>query len=392
MSAIPFDPELTGASTAGGSRAHELGQEHQSAALTGRKLRVGIIGPGAFAAQCHIPCIQSHPDAEVVALCGRRIEPTRAMADEFGVPEVMTDYRELCERDDIDAVTIATPPAFHAEQAIAACAAGKHVFCEKPFSVTVAEARAMRDAAERSDRVHMIGFTFRYGYGVRELRRRVQAGEIGQPVYHRIQYDGWWGLGSDWKMSWREIRDVAGGGMLFDLGSHLFDLAHHIIGPIELVTGFALNIPRERVEVRSGQMMNVETDDITEALLIHASGVHGRWFTSRATPMFTQNGYLEVIGTEGALRAGLSNGKADSLKISRPDEPDWRDLPLPDEAYDGGPHSLGIMMRSFVDACLRGQIDPDVDATFDDGFANQQALVAVLSSSRHPEWVPIAAR
>ena len=140
-----------------------------------RKLRFGVIGAGGFAEICHVPGLQTHPRAEVVALCGRRAEHARAMAERLGVPDVHTDYRELCARDDLDGVTITTPNAVHAEQALAAFARGKHVFCEKPLGATVAEVEEMVRAAEASGKVHQVAFTFRYTYCVQELRRRVRA-------------------------------------------------------------------------------------------------------------------------------------------------------------------------------------------------------------------------
>ena len=176
-----------------------------------RKLRVGVIGAGGFAEICHVPGLQTHPQAEVVALCGRREEHARAMADRLNVPDVHTDYRELCAREDLDAVTITTPNAVHAEQARAAFEHGKHVFCEKPLGVSVPEVRSMLETAEASGKVHQVAFTFRYTYGVQELRRRVRAGDIGEPYYVRLQWDGWGGLLPNWKAGWREKQGLAGG-------------------------------------------------------------------------------------------------------------------------------------------------------------------------------------
>ena len=134
------------------------------------KLRVGVIGAGAFAESCHVPGVQSHPEAEVVVLCGRDSARTRAAAQRLGVPEVSLDYEEVCARPDIDAVTIATPNVVHARQAQAAFAAGKHVFCEKPLGMNTEEAADMLRAAEPSGKVHQTAFTYRYLYGVQELK------------------------------------------------------------------------------------------------------------------------------------------------------------------------------------------------------------------------------
>ena len=134
----------------------------------------------------------------------------------------------------------------------------------------------------------------------------------------------------------------------------------------------------------------METDDITAAWFRHESGVHGQCWMSRATPPHGKAGYMEVIGPEGALKASLSRGTIDWLKVSRPNQPDWEKLPLQEEAKDGKPHCLDRMMRSFVDACVRGRLDGDVDADFNDGYKAQQALAATLEANDRLAWVPLA--
>jgi predicted dehydrogenase len=354
--------------------------------MTQRKLRCAVIGTGVFAEVCHIPGLQTHPDAEVVAVCGGA-ERAQRLADKFGIASVHTDANELCARDDIDAVTVVTRNAGHRTQALAAIRSGKHVLCEKPLGLDASEAREMTAAAIAGGRVHQVAFVFRHAYGVRELRRRVLRGDIGRPFLCRVQYDNWDGLRPDWKASWRDLREPAGAGVIFHLGSHLFDLARHVLGPIDSGIGFTGLIPRTRPDERTGEPVTVETDDLINAWLEHASGARGQIAVSRVTPSFTQNGWLEVVGPKGALKAALSRGTVDSLRVSTPEVPEWTDLPLRPEASDKQPHCLGLMMRSFVDACLRGRSDVDLDATFEDGAAAQYAMAAVLASETQRRWV-----
>jgi len=351
------------------------------------KLRVGVIGTGAFAETCHLPGLQSHPQAEVVAICGRRYDHVRSLADRFKIPDVHTDYHELCARSDLDALTIVTPNSEHAKQAMAAFEFGKHVFCEKPMAMNVTEAHEMVRAAEMSRKIHQMAFTYRYLYGVQELRRRVLRGDIGTPHYLRAQYDCWEGLQPTYRVGFRDKLALAGGGMLYDMGSHFFDIARFICGPIESVTGFSQRIPRQRVNTHTGTAADIETDDFAAAWFVHESSVCGQWFASRATPSFDEKAYLEVIGQEGALRASLSRGSVDVLRVSTPTRPAWEELPLPQEARDKSPHALGIMMRSFVDACLRGNLNGEVDASFSDGLAAQQAVAAVTEGIVQPIWI-----
>ncbi len=355
------------------------------------KLRIGVIGTGAFAEVCHIPGLLSHPAAEVVAVCGRRLEAARALADKFGIRHATDDFEKLCADPDIDAVTIASANVVHATQAITALRNGKHVFCEKPLAMTAAEAREMALVAAECGKVHQVAFTFRYNYGLRELRRRIAAGDIGKPFFARIQYDRWDGLAAGWTSSWREKKEFAGAGMLFDLGSHLFDITHHVLGPIDSVIGYTHVVPREAPDKTTGEMTTVETDDMVNAWIRHSNGLRGQFFISRVTPPFAQLGYLEIVGDQGALKAALSRGGVDFLKTSSPAAPDWMDLPLPDEASDGKPHALGLMMHSFVEACLRGKTNPDLDATFEDGLAAQLAMSALLESQESDRWTHLDA-
>ena len=349
-----------------------------------QKLRFGVVGTGAFAEAGHIPGLQSHRQAEVVTICGRRQERTAALAERFGIPEVMTDWRELCSRADLDGVAICTPNVAHREQALLALANGKHVLCEKPLGLSVAEAEEMASAAEARGRVHQVSFTYRYLYGVEELRRRVRGGELGEPYLFRAHHEYWDGLRPGATLGWRELAAPSGGGQLYDSGSHLFDLARFLLGPIAAVRGELQFLPREQPEVAGGVPRRVETDDLASAHFRFTSGIVGQWFASRITPLRAQN-YVQVVGREGALEALLSRGRFDQLRFARAGSPTWEEIPLPEEAHDNDSHALGRMMRSFVDACLAGQLS-DRDASFADGLAVQRALTAVESTAQ-AGWV-----
>ena len=351
-----------------------------------RRIRVGVIGSGSFAVEGHLANLRDNSQAEVVAICGRNHDRTHAVANQFDIPAIYTDYRELCVQSDIEAVTIVTPNAFHADQAITALRNGRHVLCEKPLAKTLGEAQAMLETALASGKVHHVNFPYRHLYGVQELRRRVQAGDIGDPYLLRVQYDGWKGLHPEWRIGWRESQAMAGGGELYDHGSHLFDIARFLFGRIDQVTGFVHRIPRKQPDV-SSLLKDVETDDIAAAWFRHESGLRGQWFVSRATPRTGENGWLEVSGTKGALRASLSRGTIDRLQACRPNETSWESVPLPAAADDGLPHCLTASMCSFIDACIKGYSNPDIDATFADGVAAQQGLDAVQRADDQFIWV-----
>ena len=346
---------------------------------------MGMIGTGAFAEICHLPGLQA-AGAEMVAIAGRRRERAVELATRFGIPHVCGDAAELVARDDVDAVAICTPNALHREQALLAFAHGKHVFCEKPLGASLADAEEMAAAAEASGRVHQVAFTYRYLHGVAELRRRVQAGDAGEPFRFRAHHEYWFGLRPDTPISWRERRDAAGAGVLFDTGSHLMDLARWLLGPVAAVQCALQTLPRRGIELSSGEERAVETDDLATCALRFASGAQGSWHASRITPQRADN-HVQVVGRDGAFDALLSRGRLDRLRVLAAGESDWEEVALPHEAGRGGNHALTAMMASFVAACRRGAL-AEGDASFADGLAAQRLLDAAERSAGSA-WVEL---
>lgn len=341
-----------------------------------RKLRVGVIGAGGFARACHLPGLASHGRAEVVMLCGRDAGRTKGLALEFGVGAVTLDPEELCASKEVDAVTICTPNSLHGRQALLALAHGKHVFCEKPLALTVDEATAMLAEARKHNVVHQVGFTFRHLLGVQELLRRVGKGDIGEPLVLRVHHQYFDGVKDGDDIRWQHRLKEAGGGVLRDSGSHLLDLARAILGPVAAV----------KAELGFGGRPGVETDDIATVRLRHEAGVRGECYASRLVAAEQPN-YVEVLGTKGTLHALISRGGFDTLR--RFEKGVWYDVRLPHEASGEKFPALHRMMHSFVDACLKGQLDESA-ASFDDGLAVQQIIAAAEQAARAREWVTLA--
>jgi UDP-N-acetylglucosamine 3-dehydrogenase len=340
-----------------------------------RKLRVGVIGTGAFARACHLPEIASHPHAEVVMLCGRDAARTNALAMEFGVPATTLEASELCASEEVDAVTVCTPTKLHARHALLAVQHGKHVFCEKPLGFTVDEAEAMVEAANQRQVVHQVGFTFRHLFGVEEMHRRVRDGDIGEPHVLRIHHQYFDGFAEGDRVSWQHILEVAGGGVLRDSASHLFDLARLMLGPVASL----------RAEIRSSERVGVETDDVATAQLRYVSGAQGNCFASRIEPARHPN-FVEVVGGKGTLQALISRGGLDALRRSTGG--DTIDVALPAEAADGKFHALRRMMHAFVDGCLRGKLSAGA-ASFEDGLAVQRMISSAEKAGQTRDWVTL---
>jgi predicted dehydrogenase len=219
-------------------------------------LRVAMIGHAfmgnahsqAWRTAPHFFALPVHPEMAVVV--GRDAARAAEAAARLGWAESATDWREIVARDDIDVIDICTPGDTHAEIAIAALEAGKHVLCEKPLANSVAEAEAMTAAAERAaaDGVRsMVGFTYRRVPAIALARQLVQEGRIGQVRHVRAQYLQDWIADPEAPLSWRLDKEKAGSGALGDIGAHIVDLTQHITGEqITEVSGQLETFVKER--------------------------------------------------------------------------------------------------------------------------------------------------
>ena len=187
-------------------------------------MRVGLIGAGAIARRAHLPALRA-AGAEVVAVCGGAGDSARELAAEHGV-ELCPDWRSLLGRDDVDSVVVATPNALHAEQVLAAIGAGKHVLVEKPMVTSMAEGEQIVAAAAATGSVVMAAHNARFAPVVVEARELARANEVSAL---RLALRGGgprsWSPGSDWFFD----LDLAGGGVLLDLGVHLLDVARFVL-------------------------------------------------------------------------------------------------------------------------------------------------------------------
>uniref|UniRef100_UPI0004C19480 Gfo/Idh/MocA family protein n=1 Tax=Streptomyces sp. NRRL B-3229 TaxID=1463836 RepID=UPI0004C19480 len=171
----------------------------------------------------------------LAAIAGRDAQRVRAAADKHGWAATETDWRALITRDDVQLVDICTPGDSHAEIAIAALEAGKHVLCEKPLANSVEEAQAMTRAAEAAQergQLAMVGFNYRRVPALTFARRLIAEGRLGALRHVRVSYLQDWLVDPDFPLTWRLQREHAGSGALGDLGAHIVDLAQFLAGEV----------------------------------------------------------------------------------------------------------------------------------------------------------------
>ena len=291
-----------------------------------RALRVAMIGYG-FMGSAHSVGWRQAPrmfdlpaGVEMAVIVGRNADAVAEAAAKWGWAESATDWREVIARDDIDIVDIVTPGDSHAEIAIAALEAGKHVLCEKPLANTVAEAEAMADAAARAAErgaKAMVGFTYRRVPAVTFLRDLIAQGVVGRVQQVRAAYRQDWLVDPEGPLTWRMKKETAESGALGDIGAHIIDMTQFVTGQqVEAVSGTVETIVKRRpiLGERSGLLGTAteEYGDVTvdDAALFTGRLSGGALVSFEATRFATgrKNALsIEVSGDRGALRFDLED-------------------------------------------------------------------------------------
>lgn len=247
-------------------------------------------------------------------LSGRNGQAAQKAASKLGWTDVETDWRAVLRRDDVDLVDICTPGNTHAEIAIAALEAGKHVLCEKPLANTLADAEAMAAAAESAAEqgiLAMVGFTYRRVPAIQLARKLIADGRIGKVRHVRAQYLQDWLVDEDAPLSWRLDKSKAGSGALGDIGAHIIDLTQFITGEsITGVSGILETFVNERpVATESGSMSGtagtergpVTVDDAAVFLGRLSGGGLGIYEATRFATGRKNAIRIEINGSEGSL-------------------------------------------------------------------------------------------
>ena len=388
--------------------------------LPRRELRVGMVGYAFMGAAHSHAWRRAHRFFELpmtprlTALGGRDEAKVEAAAAQLGWESTETSWRALIARDDIDLVDVCTPGDTHAEIAIAALEAGKHVLCEKPLANTVEEAEAMTRAAEAAAAKgvrSMVGFTYRRVPAIALARQLVQQGRLGEIRHVRAQYLQDWITDPDFPLVWRLQKEHAGSGALGDIGAHIIDLTQHIIGQqLTSVTALLETFVKERplsggssgLSASGGADKGPVTVDDAALWLGRLSG--GAVATYEATRFATgrKNAIrIEVNGSEGSLAFDFEAMNELSFYDAREDTATagFRRILVtePDHPYVGAwwppGHLLGYehgFTHQVVDLITAIAKDEDPRPTFADGLQVQRVLAAVEQSAASGAWTEIA--
>ena len=250
-------------------------------------LRWGLVGLGRHVTEEIAPAMQRSLAAQIIACAGRDISAAGAFAERFAVPKAHDTFEDLVHDPDVDAVFVATPNAFHTAVVLAAARAGKHILCEKPLALTVADGRAMVAACREAGVRLRVGLHLRFERSLQRVAEVLRSGVIGTP--RAIAMERTAPLGE--RVPWR-VDPAQGGSILFDVGVHLLDIVPRLLAT-EIAAISALAMP--------GPQTGHSADTITMLLRLR-DGVQATLRVSREAP-FAGND-LVVIGTAGMLRTG----------------------------------------------------------------------------------------
>jgi predicted dehydrogenase len=359
-------------------------------------VRMAIVGAGAVSDYHHVPGIRLDPRAELVAVCDASEQLLAQRRGDWQVEKTTTDYQRLCEDPEVDAIIIATPNFTHVPIAVAAAQAGKHVMCEKPLGLNADQVRHMYRAANEASIVHMTAFTYRFAPSMRYLKQLVQTGALGTPRHFRSQRfldlpETSWG--------WRQYKDKAGAGDLFDMTIHRIDFAIDLLGPIRRITGAVARFAERDQTAEGASCAPSEVDDWSSMIGEFANGAVGVWEGTTLAKGYGLNGFghewAEVNGSEGSAVYRLHEpnvlllGKTgqDLAPVQVPEE--FLVPPgSPRDPREGEPATVFRydLVWEFVSAITEER--PAVPS-FREGLVAQAIADAVLESHATRRWVEI---
>lgn len=365
---------------------------------------VGMLGY-AFMGKAHtnafrkLPYIIYPPPAlpKLVAICGRNEEKVAEAAHRYGYDTYYTDWRKMLEDDRITLFDNGGPNDAHADSSIAAARAGKHILCEKPLARTAEEAWNMLEAVRDARVKHMVAFNYRFVPAVRYMRDLIDQGRLGRIYHFRAVYLQDWLLPYyNYPYTWRLNKNASGSGAGGDLGAHIIDLAHFLVGGIERVSAAARTFIDERPMPGGDGVGQVDVDNAFVSAIEFENGAIGTLEGSRLAAGRKNYQVIEINGEKGSLRYNLE--RLNELEVYWVDEepeatqgfhqvlmteshhPFMRDWWPPGHLI-GWEHTFVHEMAHLLDAIVNDKQIGPYGATFEDGFRANVVIDAILNSA-----------
>jgi len=331
-------------------------------------MRWGLVGTGAISNKRVGPALVNAQDSQLVAVCDVIKESAQEFASRFGVTQVCHSIDDLLANDEIDAVYLATPIFLHSSQAIEALRAGKHVLVEKPMALSVSEAEQMVQVARETGKTLATAYYRRFFPKVQRAEQLISDGTLGQVIMVVSTYHTWYDPAPGAPGSWRAQKARSGGGVLWDMGSHRFDLLLGLFG-----------MPTQVWAATETLAHTYEVEDTASVYMKLGNGAQcvSTWQWSSQTWV----DHLAIIGTKGKIVMEPVDSPSFTLYIGkdRSQERHDEEIPLPDNVHLP-------MIQNFVDSVSQG-VDP-VEVG-EEGLKVNRILAAIDNSAAKGCIVPL---
>jgi len=382
-----------------------------------KEYKIGLIGAG-FMSKAHVAGYDGLPtlfaDMQVKPvkwfIADVAADTAAAAAKRFGFQKSTGDWRDVVADPEVDIIDIATPNDSHAEIAIAAARAGKHVMCEKPMAMNVEQARAMYEAVQAARVKSIVAYNYRRVPAIAFMKQLVQEGAIGKVLNFRGEYLQDWSASPQSPLSWRFKKEICGTGALGDIATHAIDLSRYILGDeIDELTAMLQTYIKQRPIQTSGvdslgksradtsEMGEVKVDDEVMMLVRYRKGTVGSFEATRNA--WGRNNFirLELHGTEGSMLFDYDS--RDSFELYLASDPDTqrgfkRIFTGPFHPYGSGSWNLAGMGLGYTDVKINDMYDlfrtiekdEDIGPDFKDGYNMDLVVDAVERSARSGRW------
>ena len=296
-------------------------------------VRVGVLGTSWWADSMYLPALRAHPDAEVVGVCGRTAAKAQALAAEWAIPWASTDTDEFLDPQRLDAVVIATSNDSHEALTLTALDRGLHVLCEKPIATTAEAAQRMAAAAEQQGAITLVPFTYRYMPTNQYVKQLIDDGFVGRPFHLNMRY--FTGFAREGEYSWRFDTELAGSGVLGDLGSHWLHVARWLLGEVA-----EIGCITSRFIDREPRPDGTNYERSEDSALMTVRFENGAYGTLQVSAVcwegsdFNQTHHLDLHGSDGTVYAYNDWSTVQEVRGLRANAPGPAAvMPIPDEIW-----------------------------------------------------------